>query len=261
MKNASILLLLLVSTSLIAAPVVPKSDEIGSITIIETTHFKNTPNNIVADAINDSKKDDSKKDDSKKDDSKKEEPKKEDGPKPIDLERTGKVIAIAKDMVALGQTIYDLVKKGRPTNTTSFAAISVVPKDPTTKEAISPFDLEGFSVPEERNFSAIVKNANDDVVVRFDYQLVYSFGGSYDGKGQYLTNVMIVPKSIQTSFGWDFSATMKLEGIMNHGSKANPIAGAIVSIKYQMNSWTKSFERNDTIHLTGAGQVKSFGIK
>jgi len=251
MKNVSILLLLLVSTSLIAAPVVPKSDEIGSITIIETTHFKNTPNNVVANAVNDSKKDDSKK----------EEPKKEEGPKPIDLERTGKVISIAKDMVALGQAVYELVKKGKPSNTTSFAAISVVPKDPTTKEAISPFDLEGFSVPEERNFTAIVKNGNNDVVVRFDYQLVYSFGGSYDGKGQYLTNVMIVPKSINTSFGWDFTAIMKLEGIMNHGSKVNPIAGAIVSIKYQMNSWTKSFERNDTIHLTGSGQVKSFGIK
>jgi hypothetical protein len=130
-----------------------------------------------------------------------------------------------------------------------------------TKEAVSPVDLEGFSLPEERSFSALVKNGNDDVVVRFDYQLVYSYGGSYDGKGKYLTSVMIVPKAVKTTFGWDFNATMKLDAIMNHGSKENPIAGALVTMKYQMNSWTSSFERNDTIHITGNGQVKSFGIR
>ncbi len=179
----------------------------------------------------------------------------------FDPGQAGRVISVAKDFVALGESIYELVKKGRPTNTTSYNAISVVPKDPMTKEAISPFDLEGFSVPEERSFTAVVKNGFDQVVVKFEYQLVYSYGGSFEGKGKYLTGVMVVPKSVHTSFGWDFNATMKLDAIMNHGSKANPVAGALVTIKYQMNSWTSSFERNDTLHVTGAGQVKSFGVR
>ena len=33
----------------------------------------------------------------------------------------------------------------------TYAAISVVPKDPTTKEVVSPFDLEGFSMPVDPN--------------------------------------------------------------------------------------------------------------
>ncbi|HXH75804.1 MAG TPA: hypothetical protein VNJ08_12595 [Bacteriovoracaceae bacterium] len=241
MKKFASLAVLLLSVTVMAAPNVSNEYEVGSISIIETTKGLKGMKAYQLDAEGD-------------------EPATEKPP--VDrIEQAGKVISVAKDLVALGETIYDLVKKGKPSNTTTYAAISVVPKDPTTKEIVSPFDLEGFSMPVERSFTAKVLNMNGKEVVRFDYQLVYSFGGSYDGKGKYLTGVMIVPRNITTSFGWDFNATMKLDAIMNHGSKDDPIAGALVTIKYQMNSWSKSFERNDAIHVTGSGEVKSFGIK
>jgi hypothetical protein len=254
-------LFLITATPMTFASSIPKEFQISSIEIIETTHlpsFKNNnPGNVIADALNQRAPNN----DGKKEDPKPETPPKKETPKPVDINQVGKVISVAKDFVALGESIYTLAKKGKPTNTTQYVAISVVPTDPMTKEFISPFDLEGFSVPEQRSFTAKVKNGNDSVVVQFDYQLVFSYGGSYDGKGKYLTGVMVIPKSIHTKFGWDFNATMKLDAIMNHGSKEDPIAGALVTIKYQMNSWTTSFERNDTIHLTGQGKVKSFGIQ
>jgi hypothetical protein len=37
---------------------------------------------------------------------------------PDHIEQAGKVIAVAKDMVALGQAVYDLVQKGKPKNVT-----------------------------------------------------------------------------------------------------------------------------------------------
>ena len=169
----------------------------------------------------------------------------------------GKIIQTARDMVALGEAIYDLVKKGKPTNVTEYAPISVVPRDPMTKEHVDPFDLEGFSMPVEKNFVTSIKNGFGHEVVRFSYKVLYSYGGSFNGKGQYLANVIIVPGSIKTTFGWDFSATMKLSGIMNHGSKENPIAGIMVTVKYQMNSWITAFERNDTIHINGNGYLKN----
>jgi len=177
------------------------------------------------------------------------------------LDNTRQIISTARDFVALGEAIYNLVQKGKPSNVTQYEAISVVPKDPATGDYVDPFDMEGFGIPEERNFTARIKNGTGAEVVRFDYTLVYSYGGSYNGAGHYLTNVMIIPKYIKTSHGWDFNATMSLSGIMNHGSRANPVAGAMVTIKYQMNSWRAAFERNDTIHITGKGQVRSYGIK
>ena len=177
------------------------------------------------------------------------------------LEQGGKVIQAARDMVALGEAIYELVKKGKPTNVTEYAPISVVPRDPMTKEIADIFDLEGFSMPVERNFVARVKNGAGKEVVSFSYKVMYSYGGSYNGTGKYLTNVLIVPGAVRTTFGWDFNATMKLSGMMNHGSKADPVAGVMVTVKYQMNSWSSAFERNDTIHVTGRGEFKNHMVQ
>lgn len=176
------------------------------------------------------------------------------------IETTGKVISTAKDMVALGEAIYTLVTKGRPKNTTTYAPISVVPKDPTTKEHVDLFDLEGFSIPVEKTYVAKVYSGGK-VVVNFTYKVMYSYGGSYNGTGKYLSNVIIIPGSVKTSFGWEFNAKMQLSGMMNHGTKANPVAGIMVTINYKMDSWSSSFERNDTVHITGNGQIRSYMAK
>lgn len=244
MKNIVLIAVLALSTSVQVYASESNALKLDSIEVIETTNF------VEARSLTGEEG---------------EDPKPEEPKKPITFnegaERVGKVIQIGKDIVALGESVYELVKKGKPTNTTTYAAISVVPKDPTTKEIVSPFDLEGFSVPVQRSFTAKVANMNGKQVVKFDYILVYAHGGSFDGKGKYLTSVMIVPKHVETSWGWEFNATMKLDAIMNHGTKADPVAGALVTLKYQMNGFSKSVERNDTIHVSGNGEVKSFGVQ
>lgn len=177
------------------------------------------------------------------------------------VESAGKVISTAKDIVALGEAIYDLVQKGKPKNVTEYAPISVVPKDPTTKEYVDPFELEGFSMPVEKSYVAKVVNGVGKEVVNFTYKLMYSYGGSYNGAGKYLTSVIIVPGAVKTTYGWDFNAKMLLSGIMNHGTKADPVVGVMITVKYQMNSWKTSFERNDTIHITGKGETKTYMSK
>lgn len=173
-------------------------------------------------------------------------------------EKVGTVIGIAKDLVALGEQIYELVQKGKPTNTTEYAPISVVPRDPMTKEYVDPFELENFSMPIEKKYTTVVKNGSGSEVVRFEYMIIFSYGGSYNGAGKYITGAEIVPIKVNTKFGWDFNATMKLGGIMNNGTKENPVAGVNLTMKYQMNSWSSSFERNDVIYINGAGQIKSY---
>lgn len=180
------------------------------------------------------------------------------------IDQAGRVISTARDVVALGEAIYDLVNKGKPSNVTEYAPISVVPRDPNVPRDpsqplvyLDPFELEGFSMPVEKNFMAKVKDFKGKEAVQFTYKVVYSYGGSYNGKGKYLTNVMIVPGSIKTGYGWEFNASMKPAMIMNHGTKDDPIAGVMLTIKYQMNGMRTAHERNDTIHITGAGQLKN----
>lgn len=180
------------------------------------------------------------------------------------IRTTGSVIQTAKDVVALGEAIYSLVEHGRPKVTTDYAPIDILPRDPSNTEAdpakkyaVSPFDMEGFSMPVEKMITAKVKSPTGAAPVVFQYKVVYSYGGSYNGVGKYLTGINIIPANVQVAHGWTFNSTMKLTGMMNHGTRQNPIVGAMITIKYSMSSMTQAFERNDTIYINGDGSMKA----
>lgn len=241
MKKTLLLALVVSANMAVAAPKIDKAHRVGSIEITEITPLSMDFNKLLDDPTT---------------------PVVTPAAPAVDpIERTGKIISMTKDMVALGEVIYTLVQKGKPTSTTDYAPISVVPKDPTTKDYIDPFELENFSMPVQKVFSAKIKSLTGKDIVSFTYKVIYSYGGSYNGAGKYLTGVQIVPAAINVKFGWDFKMTMKLGGIMNHGTKADPVAGVLVAVKYSMSSWGRTEERNDTVHITGLGQLKSYGIQ
>ncbi len=178
--------------------------------------------------------------------------------------QVGGVIQTAKDVVALGEAIYALVEKGRPKVTTEYAPISILPRDPSNsatdpalKYAVDPFDMEGFSFPVEKLITAKVKGPTGAAAVEFKYKVIYSYGGSYNGTGKYLTGINIIPASVKVSHGWTLNSSMKLTGMMNHGTRANPVVGAMITVKYNISSMTQAFERNDTIYISGDGSMKA----
>jgi hypothetical protein len=173
------------------------------------------------------------------------------------VQRVGQVIATAKEVVALGEAIYNLVQKGKPSNTTEYAPISVVPKDPISKEIVDPFDMENCTFPVEKKYRTQMKSGST-VAVDFEYMVIYSYNCSYNGAGKYIQSALVQPVRVKTSYGWDFSASMRLSGIMNHGTKADPMVGAMLTIKYSFVSWGTALERNDTLHITGDGQLKTY---
>lgn len=180
------------------------------------------------------------------------------------VQQTGSVIQVAKDVVALGEAIYTLVERGRPKVTTEYAPISIVPRDPANpatepgmRNAVDPFDMEGFSFPVEKMITAKVKSPIGKPAVTFKYKVIYSYGGSYEGKGKYLIGINIIPAVVEVGHGWTFDSSMKLTGMMNHGTRENPVAGAMITIKYKMSSMRQSFERNDTIYISGDGSMKA----
>jgi len=175
----------------------------------------------------------------------------------FDPQKIGDVISIAKDVVALGEQVYNLIQKGKPSIVTDYAPISIVPKDPITKEIVDPFDMEDCAMPVEKKFSTTIKRGSAELV-KFEYMIITTFGCSYNGKGKYIQSAIVQPLGVKAAYGWDVNAKMKLQALMNHGKKDDPIVGATLTMKYTMNSWNTAYERNDTIHLTGAGVIKAY---
>jgi hypothetical protein len=170
------------------------------------------------------------------------------------IENIGRVIAIGKDVVALGETVYQLVIKGKPSTKTTYAPISVIPRINGVPADI--FDTEGWTAPVKRTYQIRYNNLYNVTVVHFMFSVIYSYNGSYDGKGAYLTAVQVVPEYVKSLWGWDFSATMRLGGIQNQGTRANPVAGATVMIEYTASSVLENVQRVNSFFLTGKGYFK-----
>ena len=175
-------------------------------------------------------------------------------PTPDPIEQAGKIIGVAKDLVALGEDVYNLVIKGKPSVETNYAPISVVPK--VNGQPIDPLDMDTFDMPESRSYEVSYKNGFSMTVVKFKYQVIYTPGGSYDGKGKYLTAVQIIPQEAWSLFGYDFKATMKLGGVANHGTRENPIAGATLLIQHDISTVVKATTETNAFQVRGDGKLK-----
>lgn len=174
---------------------------------------------------------------------------------PIDpIDRAGKVIGVARDLVALGEDIYKLIDKGRPHITTKYAPISVVPK--VDGQAVDPMDTEGWAkYPRVQGYEIIYRNLYNIAVVTFRFKVMWAYGGSYNGKGKYISGAQIVPEA-DVLWGFDFSATMKLGGVHNTGTRANPIANATLLIEHNVSNILRSTTRVSTIVIDGKGKME-----
>lgn len=177
-------------------------------------------------------------------------------PQPGVLDQAGSVIKVARDLVALGEDLYRLVVKGRPSNTTKYAPISVIPK--IGNQPVDLLETENWSMPVKKTYETSWKNLYGVEVVYFRYSVYFSYNGSYDGKGKYLTSVQVLPEVVKTLWGYDFTATMKLGGIQNNGTRANPVAAATVLIEYTVATVVKAENRVDTFFITGKGGLKKY---
>jgi hypothetical protein len=172
------------------------------------------------------------------------------------VETAGKVIAVAKDMVALGESVYQLVIKGKPTTSTTYAPISVVPR--MGSAIVDVMELEGWSVPVTRSYEVKYYNYYNVAVVTFKYSVIYSYKGSYNGSGAYLTAVQVIPDHVRTLFGFDFTATMKLGGVQNQGNSANKVAGVTILMEHTVSSVLVNENTTDKFFITGIGQFKKY---
>ncbi len=169
-------------------------------------------------------------------------------------EKVGKVIQTARDLVALGEDVYQLVIKGKPKNTTSYAPISVIPR--LNGEAVDLLETENWKMPNKKTYQIVYENLYGMDVVTFRYSVLWSYGGSYDGKGKYITAAQIIPESVRTLFGYDFSATMKLGGIQNNGTRANPLAAATLLLEYSVSTVMVASTSVSSHFILGDGKHK-----
>lgn len=174
------------------------------------------------------------------------------------LSRAEKLNKVVDQFIILGEKIMTLVKKGESVRTLNTETVKVLPfKD--DGENLSILQTEHWRGAQAQNYQIVYKNFYGVRVVDFTYSVGMSAGGSYQGKGKYLTGVYAAPQNLLLRWGFDFNAESKVLAVTNLGSKEDPIVGLTLGLSYDVSNVLNSDYSVDRFLLTGNGEIKYLG--
>jgi len=166
------------------------------------------------------------------------------------------IVMIVDSIIAIGKKVWPIIEAGKPVvNINMGQGISVIPfKGKDEVDAVF-FEMERWSAPKAKSYTVSYKNGFGSSVISFTYTVMFQYGGSYEGKGQYLAGINVVAQDVQVSWGFDFDAKSELIQISNHGTKEDRLAGATFKIKYTAQSFMRTIKNEDSFHVMGNGQL------
>lgn len=165
----------------------------------------------------------------------------------------GEIIMSIDKLLALGKKIWAIVEAGRPVVRTAFApTVSVLPNVENPNAAFD--EMENWSMPKVKSYRVVYKNLLGMKVIAFTYGVYFQHGGTYKGKGAYLTGVNVDARDVSVSWGFEFNASSTVVAIANRGSSSNPNAGLTIRINYLAKSVLKEIRSSESFHVAGNGQ-------
>lgn len=154
-------------------------------------------------------------------------------------------------IMKIGAEVWKVVEANRPVVNLDTEQVSVLP---ASKPAWS--ELTGWKAPEHRTYEMVYKNLVGFPVVTFKFRMLYTYGGRYKNKGQYLTHVTVVPDTVAVAWGFDFNAVAKVPSIVNMATRDNPLAGAQVYVEWRVKSVTTEIRQSASFFVGGDGRFQ-----
>ncbi len=158
----------------------------------------------------------------------------------------GKIISSV--IVNLGKQAWKVVEANRPVANVSLGTATGLPQGLSDWTA-----LEGWQKPESRVFRTVYTNLYGMEVVRFDYRVVYTYGGNAAGHGRYLAQVSVLPVDVMVAWGYTFNAEAAIPVVTNAGTRGNPVAAAQVNVSWTVDTVLKHQQQSASYYVRGDG--------
>lgn len=164
------------------------------------------------------------------------------------------VIEVIDKIIAIGEKVIPLIEKGRAVyQSKNMGAISVIPNLGRNESSLA--SVSNWSYPVTKHFSVVFENLYGVDVVSFVYSVTFQYGGTYAGKGKYLTGVRVATRDVKVMWGFDVDAHSELIQISNVGTSSNVIAGATIEINYTVGNFLNVISTAESFHVTGDGRI------
>lgn len=165
------------------------------------------------------------------------------------VDEAGKVV---DGIINIGKKVWEIIVSGQPVmNLNLDNSANALPRGVRCWDQLS-----NWQVPAVRSYSQSFKNYFGIEVIRFDFDVVFTYGGDLDGKGNYLTNVQVHPRNVYVGWGFGLDASVDIPSLVNLGSVDQPVAGMQVDVKWQATSPLTTFKQGISVFVQGDGKSK-----
>ena len=153
-------------------------------------------------------------------------------------------------MVLIGEKLIEIIKAGAPVVNIKRDSVSVLPAGARDWQ-----QMAGWKAPVTKVFAVQLKNLWGNVVVSFRLKLSAMHGGTYNSRGKYLANVVLVPSQVYVAWGWNLDVWSENRDPVNTGTVKNPVAGLGVDLRFKVKSMLNELQGAQDYWITGAGEM------
>lgn len=170
----------------------------------------------------------------------------------------GEYIMVAREIIAFGKEVYKIIEAGKPVvSIGEVVPLSILPKD-EKGQMVDAFYLTNWQMPKASKYRVIAKNGFGMETISFEFMLLYTYGGKYDGKGAYITGAEVAPTGVDVAWGYNLDANFKVHSIFNQGTSTNPVAAAVLQIEYTIKTVLKESRSVKKFMINGKGQSQAY---
>jgi hypothetical protein len=153
-------------------------------------------------------------------------------------------------MVLIGEKIIQIIKAGKAVVNIKRDAVAALPVGVNNWQ-----ELAGWQAPVTKVYTVKVTNYLGMDVVDLRLKVSAMWGGNLAGKGQYLSNVLIVPSAMKVLWGWNLDLWSENRDPVNSGSLEAPKAGLGFDIRYRVTTMLNELNGTQDYFITGDGNI------
>ena len=150
------------------------------------------------------------------------------------------------EIINIAEKIWKIIEKNKPVVNVKYSYANAVPKGIKSTE-----ELENFSSVQHRSFRMYGKNGFGSTVYDLTYTLVHRYGGTYDGRGQYLDAVTVLPAKLNVLWGYTVDFVVDRVSTVNLGSKEAPVASILMGLSFNVSTVLKTSQFRNLFEFRG----------
>jgi len=164
--------------------------------------------------------------------------------------KIGETLVIIDQIINIFTKVWDIVQQNAPVVNINTTYAAAMPQGITAWN-----QLAEWRKPKAYLYSFYAENLYGTKTVDIKYKVIYTSGGKYRGKGQYLTGVTIIPAGVNVAWGYRFSlaAAVPDSTITNVGTSKDPLAALQVKLDWKISTVLKESNGTSVYYIQGDG--------